>query len=54
MGKEIAGSEAHLSALRKGLPDWIAESGEVTLEMDRQPIIDQIDAAVGSEKKRRK
>ena len=46
MGKEIVGSETHLKALRKGLKDWIAESGEVTLEMDLQPLIDQIDAAV--------
>ncbi len=46
MGKEIVGNETHLKALRKGLKDWIAESGEVTLEMDLQPIIDQIDAAV--------
>ncbi len=46
MGKEIIGSEAHLKALRKGLQDWITESGEVTLEMDLQPIIDQIDEAL--------
>lgn len=46
MGKEIVGSEVHLKALRKGLQDWIAQSGEVTLEMDLQPLIDQIDAAV--------
>jgi hypothetical protein len=46
MGKEILGSEKHLQALRRNLQEWIAESGEVTLEMDLQPIIDQIDAAV--------
>ncbi|MFP4377979.1 MAG: hypothetical protein ACLFP4_13130 [Spirochaetales bacterium] len=46
MGKEILGSEQHLTALKKNLKDWIADSGEVTLEMDLQPIIDQIDQAV--------
>ena len=54
MGKEIVGSEAHLAAVRKGLLDWMAKSGEVTLEMDLQPIIDQIDAAVGTDKKKRR
>lgn len=46
MGKEILGSESHLKSLRSNLKDWIKESGEVTLEMDLQPIIDQIDEAV--------
>ena len=46
MQKEIVGSEAHLKALKKALQDWMAESGEVMLEMDLQPIIDQIDEAV--------
>ena len=46
MGKEIVGNETHLKALRQNLTSWIAESGEVTLEMDLQPIIDQIDAAL--------
>ncbi|HKJ86487.1 MAG TPA: hypothetical protein VKA06_10450 [Spirochaetia bacterium] len=46
MGKQIIGSESHLKALRKELKGWIEESGEVTLEMDLQPIIDQIDEAL--------
>lgn len=46
IGKEIVGSEKHLATLRKNLKDWIAERGEVTLEMDLQPIIDQIDDAL--------
>ena len=46
MGKQIIGSETHLKALRKALTDWMADSGEVTLEMDLQPIVDQIDAAL--------
>ena len=46
MGKEIVGSETHLRAVKNGLQDWIAKSGEVTLEIDLQPIIDQIDAAI--------
>jgi len=54
MGKEIVGSEAHLTAMRKGLQDWMSKSGEITLEMDIQPIIEQIDAAVGTSKKRRR
>ena len=46
MGKEIVGSEEHLKALRKNLKEWMAERGEVTLEMDLQPIIDQIEDAL--------
>ena len=46
MGKEIVGSESHLTALKKALQDWMKESGDVTLEMDLQPIVEQIDAAV--------
>jgi hypothetical protein len=46
MGKEIVGSEKHLRAVRKGLLEWIDKSGEVTLEMDLQPIIQQINAVV--------
>lgn len=45
-GKQIIGNEHHLTALRKNLTDWIARSNEVTLEMDLQPILDQIDAAL--------
>ena len=45
-GKEIIGSEAHLGALKKALQEWITEAGDVTLDMDLQPIIEQIDAAV--------
>ena len=46
MGKEIVGSETHLRAMKKGLQEWLAKSGEVTLEIDLQPIIEQIDAAI--------
>ena len=46
MGKKIVGSEPHLKTLRKALTDWMAESGEVTIEIDLQPIVDQIDAAL--------
>jgi hypothetical protein len=46
MGKQIVGNESHLKALRKNLKDWIASSNDVTLEMDLQPIIDQIDDAL--------
>jgi hypothetical protein len=46
IGKEIVGSEHHLRAVKKGLQDWMASSGKVTLEMDLQPIIEQIDQAV--------
>ena len=46
IGKEIVGNETHLRALKKGLQDWMAESGEVTLEMDLHPLVEQIDAKV--------
>jgi hypothetical protein len=46
MGKEIVGSESHLRAMKKGLQEWLTKSGEVTLEIDLQPIIEQIDAAI--------
>ena len=45
-GKEIIGSEAHLVAMKKALQGWIAEAGDVTVEMDLQPIIEQIDSAL--------
>lgn len=34
------------TALKKALQDWMNEAGDVTLEMDLQPIVDQIDAAM--------
>ncbi|MFP4114670.1 MAG: hypothetical protein ACOC2Y_08050 [Spirochaetota bacterium] len=46
MGKELVGSEQHLKGLKKGLEEWLEKKGEVTLEMDLGPILDQIDAVL--------
>lgn len=44
MGKELVGGEAQLSVVRKELQRWLESSGQVTLEMDLRPVLDQIDA----------
>jgi hypothetical protein len=46
MGKELIGGEPQLAAVKKSLEEWLKTSGEVTLEMDLRPIIEQIDAAM--------
>ncbi len=45
-GKVLLGNEAHLKAVRKALQEWIQQSGQVEVEMELQPIIDQIDEAL--------
>jgi len=47
MGKELIGGEPQLTAVKKGLEQWIASSGKVTLEMDIRPIIEGIEKAIG-------
>ena len=45
-GKELIGGEQQLKAVKSSLEQWIASSGEVTLEMELRPIIGEIDKAL--------
>jgi hypothetical protein len=47
-GKAIVGGPDQLKGVRDGLEAWLKDSGKVTLEMDLRPIIDDINAALGS------
>ncbi len=46
VGKELVGAETHLKTVKTELERWLKSSGQVTLEMDLRPIIEQIDQAV--------
>jgi hypothetical protein len=46
MGKELVGGEAQLKSVKASLQQWMKDSGEITLQMDLQPIVDQIDEAL--------
>ncbi len=41
-GKSIVGGLTQLKGVKEGLEAWVRDSGKVTLEMDIQPIIDDI------------
>lgn len=41
-GKAIVGGPTQLKAVKEGLEAWIKESGKVSLEMDLDPIIQNI------------
>jgi hypothetical protein len=41
-GKAIVGGLTQLKGVKEGLEAWIRESGKVSLEMDIQPVIDDI------------
>ena len=43
--KELIGGEPQLAVVKKELQAWLNSSGEVTLEMELGPIIEQIDRA---------
>ena len=43
--KELIGGEPQLTVVKKELETWLKSSGEVTLELQLSPIIDQINAA---------
>lgn len=45
MGKELVGGKPQLTAVKKDLEAWLKSSGQVTLEMDLRPIIEEIDKA---------
>lgn len=47
-GKAIVGGMTQLKGVKEGLEAWIRESGKVTLEMDIQPIIDDINKVLSS------
>jgi len=47
-GKSIVGGPVQLKGVKDGLEAWIKESGKVTLEMDLQPIIDDINKVLNA------
>lgn len=47
-GKILVGGMTQLKGVKDGLEAWIRESGKVTLEMDIQPVIDEIEKVLAS------
>ena len=47
-GKVLVGGMTQLKGVKDGLEAWIRESGKVTLEMDIQPVIDEIEKVLSS------
>lgn len=47
-GKVLVGGMTQLKGVKDGLEAWIRESGKVTLEMDIQPVIDEIEKVLAS------
>jgi hypothetical protein len=52
VGKELIGGERQLLEVKKDLEDWLVESADITLEMNLQPIIEEIGANFTPSKKR--
>ncbi len=48
-GKSIVGGLTQLKGVKDGLESWIRESGKVALEMDLQPIIDDINKVLAAD-----
>ncbi len=46
INKELVGGKQHLTVVKKELQDWIASSGQITLEMELAPIVKEIDKAL--------
>lgn len=42
VGRELIGGERQLTEVEKDLEHWLAESPDITLEMNLQPIIEEI------------
>lgn len=47
-GKVLVGGMTQLKGVKDGLEAWIRDSGKVTLEMDIQPVIDEIEKVLSS------
>ena len=52
VGKELIGGERQLLEVKKGLEEWIAESPDVSLELNLNPIIEEIERNFGKPAKR--
>ena len=49
-GKSLVGGPVQLKAVKESLEAWIKESGQVSLEMDLDPIIQDIKKELGLRK----